>query len=286
VSVNRLGKGLKALIRSDEDQNNDTDPIKTAVTEIALNDIHPNPNQPRKHFDKNALNELVASIKEKGLITPITVRRLGLGYELIAGERRWKAVKKTNNKTIPAYIVSAKSDAEIMEMALIENIQREDLNALEESNAYAILNSTYGMSHESIAKAVGKKRATISNSLRLLKLPPEIQNSLINGQISAGHARAILQMKDLNKILNFWKKIIEKDLSVRQSEALVKKSKIKKKVRPPSTNYQIKPIENKLIEILGTKVKIKPEKNGGVIEISYFSADELERIIDLIDSIN
>jgi len=285
VSVNRLGKGLKALIRSEEDQN-DTGPIKTAVTEIALNDIHPNPNQPRKHFDKNALNELVASIKEKGLITPITVRRLGLGYELIAGERRWKAVKKTKNKTIPAYIVSAKSDAEIMEMALIENIQREDLNALEESNAYAILNSTYGMSHESIAKAVGKKRATISNSLRLLKLPPEIQNSLINGQISAGHARAILQMKDVNKILNFWKKIIEKDLSVRQSEALVKKSKIKKKVRPPSTNYQIKPIENKLIEILGTKVKIKPEKNGGVIEISYFSADELERIIDLIDSIN
>ena len=285
MSVNRLGKGLKALIRSEEDQN-DTGPIKTAVTEIALNDIHPNPNQPRKHFDKNALNELVASIKEKGLITPITVRRLGLGYELIAGERRWKAVKKTKNKTIPAYIVSAKSDAEIMEMALIENIQREDLNALEESNAYAILNSTYGMSHESIAKAVGKKRATISNSLRLLKLPPEIQNSLINGQISAGHARAILQMKDVNKILNFWKKIIEKDLSVRQSEALVKKSKIKKKVRPPSTNYQIKPIENKLIEILGTKVKIKPEKNGGVIEISYFSADELERIIDLIDSIN
>lgn len=285
MSVNRLGKGLKALIRSEEDQN-DTGPIKTAVTEIALNDIHPNPNQPRKHFDKNALNELVASIKEKGLITPITVRRLGLGYELIAGERRWKAVKKTKNKTIPAYIVSAKSDAEIMEMALIENIQREDLNALEESNAYAILNSTYGMSHESIAKAVGKKRATISNSLRLLKLPPEIQNSLINGQISAGHARAILQMKDVNKILNFWKKIIEKDLSVRQSEALVKKSKIKKKVRPHSTNYQIKSIENKLIEILGTKVKIKTEKNGGLIEISYFSADELERIIDLIDSIN
>ncbi len=288
MSSKRLGKGLKALIRSEEDQKN-TDSIKSGIKEIPLKNIRPNPNQPRKSFDEAALDELAASIKEKGLMTPVTVRQVGSGYELIAGERRWRASRKSNKKTIPVYIISAKNDAEIMMMSLIENIQRENLNALEESDAFASLNSRFGMSHAAIAKAVGKKRTTISNSLRLLKLPFQIQKSLRNGKISAGHARAILQMKSINSMMKFWKKILEQGLSVRSAEALVKKSnkKIqKKKSKHQSTLPQMVSIENQLIERLGTKVKIRHSKKGGFIEISYFSNDDLGRIIDIINSIS
>ena len=175
MSVKRLGKGLEALIRSDKDKvKNDPAQIKTkieSISKIKLNHIHPNPNQPRKLFDITALNELAASISEKGLISPITVRKVKNGYELIAGERRWRALKHLKKRTVPAYVLDTKNSSDIMEMALVENIQREDLNSIEESEAYAVLSKNYGLSHESIAKAVGKKRVTISNSLRLLKLP-------------------------------------------------------------------------------------------------------------------
>ena len=183
MSVKRLGKGLEALIRSDNDKGrSDSASLKTktqSIFKIKLNHIHPNPNQPRKLFDVTALNELAASISEKGLISPITVRKVKNGYELIAGERRWRALKHLKKRTVPAYVLDAKNSSDIMEMALVENIQREDLNSIEESEAYAVLNKKYGLSHESIAKAVGKKRVTISNSLRLLKLPLEIRKSLI-----------------------------------------------------------------------------------------------------------
>ena len=291
MSVKRLGKGLEALIRSDKDKvKNDPALLKTkteSISKIKLNHIHPNPNQPRKLFDVTALNELAASISEKGLISPITVRKVKNGYELIAGERRWRALKHLKKRTVPAYVLDTKNNSDIMEMALVENIQREDLNSIEESEAYAVLNKKYGLSHESIAKAVGKKRVTISNSLRLLKLPLEIRKSLIERKISAGHARAILQTKSPSTMIKVWEIIMEKNLSVRDAENMVKSkqpNQSKKRRALKNKDHQIAAIENKLIEILGTKVKLKSSQKGGKIEISYFSIDDLDRIIDIISS--
>ena len=291
MSSNRLGKGLEALIRPEKEpkkrkriKRTNTSP---GVTEILISDIRPNPNQPRREFDEAALEELASSIKLKGVVTPITVRSVGKGFELIAGERRWRASKISKKRKIPAYVINVKNDAEIMEIALIENVQRQDLNALEESEAYAVLNSKFGMSHNEIAKAVGKKRVTISNSLRLLKLPSEIRSSLRKGVITAGHARAILQGKTVRQMIKAWKKILNSNLSVRDSETLFK-SPVKPLKRKKKKIYsqQVKRIEDKLIVILGTKVKIKAVKNNVSIELSYYSDDDLERIIELIESIS
>ena len=292
MSNNRLGKGLEALIRPEKKEPKKKKRTKRTstspgVTEILISDIRPNPNQPRREFDKATLKELASSIKLKGVVTPITVRRVEKGFELIAGERRWRASKISNKRKIPAYVINVKNDAEIMEIALIENIQRQDLNALEESEAYAVLNSKFSMSHNEIAKAVGKKRVTISNSLRLLKLPSEIRSSLRKGVITAGHARAILQGKTTNQMIKAWKKIIESNLSVRNSETLFKSAvQPLKKKKKKIYSQQVKSVEDKLIEILGTKVKLKAGKNKGSIEISYYSDDDLERIIELIESIS
>ena len=291
MSSNRLGKGLEALIRPEKEpkkrkriKRTNTSP---GVTEILISDIRPNPNQPRREFDEATLEELASSIKLKGVVTPITVRRVEKGFELIAGERRWRASKISKKRKIPAYVINVKNDAEIMEIALIENVQRQDLNALEESEAYAVLNSKFGMSHNEIAKAVGKKRVTISNSLRLLKLPSEIRISLRKGVITAGHARAILQGKTVSQMIKAWKKILNSNLSVRDSETLFK-SPVQPLKRKKKKIYsqQVKGIEDRLIEILGTKVKLKAGKNNGSIEISYYSDDDLERIIELIESIS
>ena len=291
MSSNRLGKGLEALIRPEKEpkkkkriKRSSTNP---GVSEILISDIRPNPNQPRREFDETTLEELASSIKLKGVVTPITVRPVENGFELIAGERRWRASKISKKRKIPAYVINIKNDAEIMEIALIENVQRQDLNALEESEAYAVLNSKFGMSHNEIAKAVGKKRVTISNSLRLLKLPSEIRSSLRKGVITAGHARAILQGKTVNQMIKAWKKILNSNLSVRDSEALFK-SPVQPLKRKKKKIYsqQVKGIEDRLIEILGTKVKLKTGKNNGSIEISYYSDDDLERIIELFESIS
>ena len=285
-----MGKGLGALIRPEKESKKKSSKKsidKHGVMEVRVKDIHPNPNQPRREFDQNALEELANSIKLKGVVTPVTVRVTEKGYELIAGERRWRASKISRKQKIPAYVINVKNDAEIMEIALIENVQREDLNPLEESEAYAVLNSKFGMSHNEIAMAVGKKRVTISNSLRLLKLPTEIRRSLRKGIISAGHARAILQGKTLSQMMNAWKKIIDNGLSVRDAEALFKRSTaIKKNKTVRSFSPQVKAIEDQLIEILGTKVKLKAGKDGGSIEISYYSNDDLDRIIDLIETVS
>ena len=292
MSNNRLGKGLEALIRPEKKEPKKKKRTKRTstspgVTEILISDIRPNPNQPRREFDKATLKELASSIKLKGVVTPITVRRVEKGFELIAGVRRWRASKISNKRKIPAYVINVKNDAEIMEIALIENIQRQDLNALEESEAYAVLNSKFSMSHNEIAKAVGKKRVTISNSLRLLKLPSEIRSSLRKGEITAGHARAILQGKTTNQMIKAWKKIIESNLSVRNSETLFKSAvQPLKRKKKKIYSQQVKSVEDKLIEILGTKVKLKAGKNKGSIEISYYSDDDLERIIELIESIS
>ena len=253
---------------------------------LKINDIKPNPNQPRRDFDEKSLKELSSSIKSKGIITPISLKENGKNYEIIAGERRWRAAKMAGIKSIPAYIIKIKNNSEMMQMALIENIQREDLNAIEEAEGYAILNSKYGLSHDEIANTIGKKRTTISNALRLLKLPPEIRKSIRAGKISAGHGRAILQKKTISAMQIFWKKIINESLSVRSAEALVRPlGKVKKIKKVGVKKGSTKGIEDKLIEIFGTKVKLKPSQVGGSIEIVYFSDDDLDRILDLLQSV-
>lgn len=288
MSVKRLGKGLGALIRTDReiDLNKDSElnDNSSSVSKIKVSEIKANPNQPRRFFDEKKLLELVDSIKQKGLITPITVRKRISGYELVAGERRWRASQKAKKKVIPAYVIEVENESEILELALIENIQRENLNPIEESEAYAALNSKFKMSHGSIANSVGKSRASVSNSLRLLQLPSEIRKSIRVGDITPGHARAILQAKTTKKMYDFWNKIKSKQLNVREAEILVKEKKNLKKPKViKKENNQIQLIENQFIEILGTKVKIKPRKDGGFIEVSYFSNDDLDRILELMN---
>ena len=285
MSSKRLGRGIEALINS-ELNDKSKKPNSPGVSYINLSDIKPNPDQPRRDFNNTSLDELSKSIKEKGVITPITVRESNKGYEIIAGERRWRAAKKAKLKSIPAYILNIGDEAEMMEVALIENIQREDLNPIEEAEGYAVLNSKYSLSHNGIAKTIGKKRTTISNALRLLKLPPEIRKSIRSGEITAGHGRAILQKKSIAAMKNLWKKIVNEALSVRAAESLVKPKPKKKKIKSViAPKAPIRAIENQLIEIFGTKVKLKPAQIGGSIEIIYFSDDDLERIIDLIQSL-
>tara|TARA_Y100001968_G_scaffold149432_1_gene136668 strand:- start:1612 stop:2469 length:858 start_codon:yes stop_codon:yes gene_type:complete len=285
VSSKNLGRGIEALISSNvKDKSKKT--IDPGVSYVKVSEIKPNPNQPRRNFDSKALDELSNSINEKGVITPITIRQLDKGYEIIAGERRWRAAKKAKLKSIPSYILNIDSEAEMMEVALIENIQRENLNAIEEAEGYAVLNSKYDLSHEDIAKTIGKKRTTISNALRLLKLPAEIRRSIRDGKISAGHGRAILQKKTINSMRRLWDKIIKESLSVRKAEELVRPKRKKKKEKSlVVSEAPIREIENELVEIFGTKVKLKPAQIGGSIEIIYFSDDDLERIIDLLQSI-
>lgn len=285
MSSKRLGRGIEALINS-ELSDKSKKPNSPGVSYINLSDIKPNPDQPRRDFNNTSLDELSKSIREKGVITPITVRESNKGYEIIAGERRWRAAKKAKLKSIPAYILNIGDEAEMMEVALIENIQREDLNPIEEAEGYAVLNSKYSLSHDGIAKTIGKKRTTISNALRLLKLPPEIRKSIRSGEITAGHGRAILQKKSIAAMKNLWKKIVNEALSVRAAESLVKPKPKKKKIKSVIVpKAPIRAIENQLIEIFGTKVKLKPAQIGGSIEIIYFSDDDLERIIDLIQSL-
>lgn len=286
MSNKRLGKGLEALIQP---YSAEKIPEHHGVDRISIRSIKPNPHQPRQKFDETSLEELTASIKEKGILTPITVQKVGNQFILIAGERRLRASKKAGLKKIPVYIIDVADDAEMIEMALIENIQRENLNPIEEAEAYIYLNNRFKLSQEKIAKSVGKKRATISNSLRLLTLPREIKESIRNGRLSAGHGRAILMMKTHNSMIGLWKKIIKGKMSVRAAEDWAKektskklelKKKIFRKVSP-----QIKRLEDELISILGTKVRIIYKKGSGSIEVSYFSDDDLERITEMIRSL-
>jgi len=286
VSNKRLGKGLEALIQP---YSAEKIPEHHGVDKISIRSIKPNPHQPRQKFDETSLEELTASIKEKGILTPITVQKEGNQFILIAGERRLRASKKAGLKKIPVYIIDVADDAEMIEMALIENIQRENLNPIEEAEAYIYLNNRFKLSQEKIAKSVGKKRATISNSLRLLTLPREIKESIRNGRLSAGHGRAILMMKTHNSMIGLWKKIIKGKMSVRAAEdwakeKTLKKLELKKKVIR-KVSPQIKRLEDELISILGTKVRIIYKKGSGSIEVSYFSDDDLERITEMIRSL-
>lgn len=296
MSTNRLGKGLEALIRSKEEQfnekNNDGKNSSSNILEIDLKNIFTNPNQPRKIFKESSIEHLKESISSKGVLSPITVREVGNKFEVIAGERRFRASKASGKKTIPAYIIKVQNDSDMLELALIENIQRENLNPIEEAKAYEKLSLKFEMSHSKIAASVGKSRVYVTNMIRLLKLPDKILQSLIKNEITSGHARAILQLKMPNLMLRLWKRILADSLSVRASETLVKEfvfetSIIKPKLKPPN-RQKIKEdnhLENDLIEIFGTKVKLKKLKRGGTIEISFFSSDDLNRILGLLESI-
>ena len=289
MATKRLGKGLEALIRSDSFSNEEK-AKHAGITKILLSKIKTNPYQPRKEFDKKSLEDLALSIKQKGVISPITVREESNNYILIAGERRYRASKSIKLKEIPAYVIEVKNDSDMMQIALIENIQRENLNPMEESEAYALLQNQFKLSQNDIAKSVGKNRSTIANSLRLLQLPLEIRQSLKKNKITAGHARAILSMATKSGMLKLWKMIIDDGLSVRAAEKIAKGStKIKsnrtKKFKLKSKS--IRSLEDELISILGTKVHLNAKGNkSGSITIEYFDNDDFERILELLRKID
>jgi len=281
----RLGKGLEALITSYSTDDGE----RYMDGAVPVEQIVSNRNQPRQEFNAEQMEELTASIKGAGILQPLTVREMGDDeFELIAGERRLRAAKQAGLKTVPVYILSVDADVEMMEYALVENVQRVDLNPLEEAEGYAILSGKYDLSQEEIAKRVGKSRPSIANSLRLLKLPPQIKSSLKSGKISAGHARSILGLRKSLQMITLYQKIIKEKLSVRQTEDIVKKygnssQKSVKVKKVSSGSSEIVQIENNLISHLGTKVVIRKNNVGkGTIQIEFYSEDDLQRIAEII----
>ncbi|HPC36664.1 MAG TPA: ParB/RepB/Spo0J family partition protein [Candidatus Marinimicrobia bacterium] len=280
----RLGKGINALIPEFPEG---IEQIYT-MAEIEVAQIKFNPHQPRQEFGAQAMTELIMSIREKGVIQPITVRQVNDGFELIAGERRLRACQELGKPTIPAYIMPVSSEAEMLELALIENVQREDLNPVDEARAYQILASTFDLSHEEIARKVGKERPTITNSLRLLNLPDAILTDLRAGELSAGHARPLLSIINPQQQINLWQKIKREGLSVREVEKLSKKVQnvpLKEKHLSPIKPSTTKAIEDRLMHILGTKVKIKGDENKGQLTIEFYSREDLARLLEMFECI-
>ncbi|KAF0122561.1 MAG: chromosome partitioning protein ParB family [bacterium] len=274
-----LGKGLGALI-PEINQYDDKDNYVYCNVE----DIKPNKFQPRKGFDEAGIEELVVSIKEKGIIQPLIVRDVGDGYELIAGERRWRAAKRAGITEVPV-IVKKASDTEVLELSLIENIQREDLSCLEEAEAYKQLTKEFTLTQEEVAKRVGKDRSTITNYLRLLKLPLEIRDGLSRDVVTMGHARAFLSLETPVKQREAYRQVLKRGLSVRQTEKMVRGLKKEKKNKPLERDKDIHldAIKNELIKQFGTQVKIVARKGGrGKIEIEFYSLDDLDRIIETL----
>jgi len=274
-----LGKGLGALI-PEINQYDDKDNYVYCNVE----DIQPNKFQPRKGFDEAGIEELVVSIKEKGIIQPLIVRDVGDGYELIAGERRWRAAKRAGITEVPV-IVKKASDTEVLELSLIENIQREDLSCLEEAEAYKQLTKEFTLTQEEVAKRVGKDRSTITNYLRLLKLPLEIRDGLSRDVVTMGHARAFLSLETPVKQREAYRQVLKRGLSVRQTENMVRGLKKEKKNKPSERDKDIHldSIKNELIKRFGTRVKIVARKGGrGKIEIEFCSLDDLDRIIETL----
>ncbi|SNX53771.1 ParB/RepB/Spo0J family partition protein [Thermoanaerobacterium sp. RBIITD] len=270
-----LGRGLQALIPEFDDENS------RGVEYIKISDIEPNQYQPRRHFNDESLQELSESIKENGVIQPIIVRKIDYGYQIVAGERRWRAAKLAGLKEIPA-LVKEFDDQKVMEIALIENLQREDLNPIDEAKAYKSLIEQFNLTQEEISKRVGKSRSAIANSIRLLNLNDKVQEMLIEGKISIGHAKVILAIQDLDKQNFIANKIIDKNLNVRETENLIKQvSNVKKKKKTYDDVY-IKEIEDNFCRFFGTKVKILPGRNKGKIMIEYYGEDDLSRLTELI----
>lgn len=286
-----LGKGLDSLIV--EKVNDEVALTKENVsreTFLNINLIEPNQTQPRKNFDEDSLQELADSIKLHGIIQPLIVQKKEEHYEIIAGERRWRAARLANIREVPV-IIKEYSDQEVVEIALIENLQREDLNPIEEANAYQRLISEYHLKQDEIAERVAKSRTAVTNSMRLLKLDSRIQQMLIDDMLTGGHARALLSIKEPEEQYLLATKIFDEKLSVRETEKLVKKylslEPKKKSEIKTENNIIYQNIEEKMKNIFGSKVVIKRRADDkGKIEIEYYSIDELERIIELVERIN
>ena len=284
-----LGKGLDRLIpvgevKSISKNTKVSEIVENGISIVKINNVEPNRTQPRKNFDEDALSELSESIKQFGIIQPLVVQKKDDYFEIIAGERRWRAAKLAGLKEVPV-IVKDYSEQEVVEIALIENIQREDLNPIEEAQAYKRLLTEFNLKQDQLAERVSKSRTAITNSMRLLKLCDEVQQMVIENIISSGHARALVVIEDEKLQLQVATKIMDERLSVRETEKLVKSimSPKERKVVPEIENkFVYEDIENKIKEIVGTKVKVNHKANGkGKIEIEYYSNAELERIYDL-----
>ena len=291
-----LGRGLDALFadvpvkepvketvlaKKIEDAG-DSDSVKY----IKIHDIMPNINQPRKTFNEEKIEELAASIKEHGIIQPIVVRKHGKGYEIVAGERRWRAAMKAELSQVPC-LIRELDDEQNMLIAIIENMQREDLNPIEEAEGLRQMTDTFGMTQEQVSKSVGKSRPYITNAMRLLKLPEYIKESIADGRLSAGHGRTLITLKNEDERKSLWEKILNEGLSVRDTEKLAamedkpKKRKSATKRKDPDLSR----VEEELKESLGTKVTINKTGNKGKIEIEFYSKDELERLIEVLKSL-
>ncbi|KXL54138.1 putative chromosome-partitioning protein ParB [Anaerotignum neopropionicum] len=282
------GKGLEALINNKLEDFNETgkEVNKSALWELDINMIEPNRKQPRKHFDETALEELAASIKTYGMIQPIVVRKNKDYYEIIAGERRWRAAKICGLKKIPV-IEKKWEDAEAFEAALVENLQREDLNPIEEAESYQRLQEVFGLSQEQISTKVGKSRSAVTNSLRLLQLDPRVLNFVIENKLTGGHARTLLSITEKERQFELAEWVIEEELSVRATEALVKaelnkKESAKKEKNEKNLNVNQKAVEDELKTIFSTKVHISQMKNKGKIEITYYSQEDLDRLLTIM----
>lgn len=291
--IGGLGKGLSALF---EDMDIDVTDVRNAnnkdgidengILFLDINRIAPNSKQPRKNFDEEKIDELARSIEVHGVLQPIMVRKSGEGYEIVAGERRWRAARKAGLKKVPS-ILRNLTEEENMLVSIIENMQREDLNPMEEAEALSQMIITYGLTQEQISKSVGKSRPYITNVLRLLKLPLEIQEMVVSGLISTGHARAIIGIEDKKIQLELAKYAAKEQISVREMEKLSKSSTLKTKVKPVTKkkSIEIACVEEELKDILGTKVQIKYSGKKGSLEIQCYSKEELDRIIELLRSL-
>lgn len=293
-----LGKGIDSLIpnkvnKSADDKNTNIEVKRENGINVNINKVEPNLEQPRKNFDEDALLELSESIKQHGVIEPLLVQDKKDYYKIIAGERRWRAAKLAGLKEVPV-IVKDLTDQEVVEVSLIENIQRENLNPIEEAFAYKKLLTEFNLKQDELAKRVSKRRTTITNSMRLLKLNENVQQMVIDDKISTGHARALLGIEDPEKQYATAEKIFDERLSVRETEKLVKKIQQERENPQSKENEKIDPkmeaiyrdLEEKMKQILGTKVAInQKDDKKGKIEIEYYSIDELDRIIDLLRTI-
>ena len=277
-----LGHGLDALFMS----NSIEESSASGAVKLSINEIEPNKSQPRKSFDEKALSELADSIAEHGIIQPLLVRPMAEGgYQIVAGERRWRASRLAGLTEVPV-VIKDLTDRETMEIALIENLQREDLNPIEEAEGIELLIKEYGLTQETAAERVGKSRSAVTNSLRLLNLPPSVRDLARENKISAGHARALLAFSDEEKIIETAKLIIEKGISVRETERLAKEASKNAEVKvrqPKRRDVFFDEVEIALSQNLGRKVKINSGRKGGTIVLEYFDKDDLTKIAKMLE---
>ena len=277
-----LGKGLKALF----EESNISDYIDSGkkFLEIPTENVYPNPLQPREKIDNEQYESLKQSIKKKGLIQPIAVRQVGNNFEIVAGEQRWKAVKELNIPAIPAYLLQIRDRRELLEISMLENLRRVDLNPMEVALGYKRLSTEFGMTQQEISETFSVDRSTVANFMRLLKLPDDIQNRVKNGDLSMGHARALLALPTIQEQRALMQRILDGNLNVRQTESLIKSPKIKISKSPkelPKKSAAIIQLEDRLRYVLGSQVRIKTHKDGGKIEIDYYSNEDLDRLMGL-----